>query len=175
MTTSRLDDNVVASGDGNISREARIAAEVERIQNLRKKYRSWFTLQRMLSRILIRSVRIAFGAVIVLLVLKSGGEAIDIASEPFATLTILKVFGFLFFAWFAIFGFYVAIFAAFGPGPSTEDDALALREEASANVAVIDLVAATEMRKQKQKGWLLALSGRSGRCVGKALRRIRRH
>ncbi len=81
-------------------------------------------------RMVIRSIRIAAGAIVVGLAIWAGDGVVKVASEPLASLTILKIVRLLFLAWLGLLLAWAAVNIAFGEGPTAEEKEEAIMREA---------------------------------------------
>ena len=126
-----------------------IEAEIERM----KGRSGWFlSAIDLAGRAIVRAFRIAGGIALGLVALWPGSHALDIAAEPFASLTILKVLFFLFLAWVTVVLCYVAFIVAFGEGPP-ESRANAMREDWIQQNALANL-GLNEKRPDGESEWL---------------------
>lgn len=149
----------------------RVDKEAER---LRRRYAAMY----MVERVVVRGLRIIVGIVIALFALKGCEMAFDIASVPFAALTILKLVGFLGLAVLTIYGFFFAFSTAFGESPSGIEFEDKLREKAQRSILAQDSRTALDEvlsrhSEPQRNAWLMKLATKAGRFVGKLSRRIR--
>lgn len=141
--------------DSTSSREERLATEIQKFRDgkIEQHYDEVTVL-----RFVIRSARIAVGLTIALAAFWAGSAAFDIAAEPLASLTILKIVGLLFLGWLAYVLAIAAFEVAFGEGLSQDDKQQRLedwiRRKAIEEIARQDAREAVRIRDAHQQEWI---------------------
>lgn len=156
----------------------RLAAEILRIKAEGREDGTLSKVANLLGRIVVRCVRIAIGFAISFGAIWTGIEAFEIASQPLASLTILKILGFLILAGLTYLVGAIALVVAFGEGEAEDvkrkktDDAI--RREAQERIWNQDQQEATRQRDLRQREWLNTQARKAGRFIASLRKRWKR-
>lgn len=133
-------------------REARVQAEIERLQTQRLRHPVWHRTAYLIKRSVIRVFRIAGGLLLAFIALRSCGVVTDKTGIPLGSMTLGDLGAFFFCSICALALSLWALQLAFGSGPSNGPNSHeALLREASHNVAVSERAEATEAHERERR------------------------